>query len=79
MPPPAAPSADAMTGDPAAVQLQQSPSDQKSYRFFRLPQGLSVLCIHDPAIAEALAQDEQPVSRPAGRCLFCAVPRGPTI
>lgn len=36
------------------VTVLQSPSDKKSYRHFQLPNGLTVLLIHDPTVAAGL-------------------------
>lgn len=43
----------------------QSPSDRKSYKYLRLSNGVSVLLIQDPAVAEALAAAEVGSHRPA--------------
>jgi secreted Zn-dependent insulinase-like peptidase len=32
----------------------QSPNDKKCYKFLKLSNGMAVLLIHDPAVAEAL-------------------------
>jgi hypothetical protein len=36
------------------MEPTQSPSDAKSYRHLTLPNGLAVLLVHDPAVADAL-------------------------
>ena len=36
----------------------QSPADKKLYRYLKLPNGVSALLIHDPAVAEALAAED---------------------
>jgi secreted Zn-dependent insulinase-like peptidase len=44
------------TSDLAPAQaMVQSPSDRKSYRYLVLDNGIGVLLIHDPAVAEVLA------------------------
>eukprot|EP00882_Tetradesmus_deserticola_P020972 GHRQ01022665.1.p1 GENE.GHRQ01022665.1~~GHRQ01022665.1.p1 ORF type:complete len:274 (+),score=115.83 GHRQ01022665.1:417-1238(+) len=41
-----------------AEDIIQSPNDKKSYRHLKLSNGIAVLLIHDPAVAEALATAE---------------------
>lgn len=41
-----------MTG----VEVLKSPSDRKQYRYLKLDNGMAVLLIHDPEIAQAAAE-----------------------
>jgi hypothetical protein len=40
------------------LNIIQSPNDKKSYKYLKLSNGIAVLLIHDPAVAEALATAE---------------------
>lgn len=45
-------------------QVIKSPNDKKSYRHFKLANGVTVLLIHDPAVAAGLATDATQVCHP---------------
>jgi secreted Zn-dependent insulinase-like peptidase len=44
--------------------IVKSPNDKKSYRHFKLANGVTVLLIHDPAVAAGLATDATQVGPP---------------
>ncbi len=43
----------------AAVELIKSDNDKKQYQYIVLPNGLKVLLIHDPDVADALQHQQK--------------------
>jgi hypothetical protein len=44
--------------------IVKSPNDKKTYRHFKLANGVTVLLIHDPAVAAGLSTDATQVQPP---------------
>ncbi len=40
------------------TEVVKSPNDKKEYRYFKLPNGLAVLIIADPEMADAIHEEE---------------------